>query len=604
MKRKASHTDLLAASAPQGGDNTVTLPYTPGQWEPIVVPYADSIPFGETIQLYTNAITFTAHTITKLSTLAFRRFWTKPDIKPERVTRSDGARKKIILDASINDAKPPTDSKTSTTKKSSTDPKTSTTNNSPTDSKTSTTNNLLTYSKSLTTKTTTAPIKRDLLGRPLPYEDVYTRWWKHMDKYKNRPKNRHNENVRIAETGRCRFYYPGDENDDAMNSTIEDIIFDIDTGEDQDAEVEEVKRTYTQDEIDERIHAIVFDTTDYWPPVCEGDELDINNTHDDVEDYTADFDLDEEVQSCDDEVIVKTDQYDMIAQEEQVSKETVVKYLSFGQNGQVQTVKAILDDFDDPHALIERGQGKPLIPELTDEDYDILQVALDGTDNGSIELELVEGKLTTHDFKTLLPDLFNGNKLAWLNDNIINEYLSLLVEAEKARLGFTHTRNGSAPPVHAFASQWYTSMRNNPDSVTRWATRKNLGQGQFLDARLILIPICDQSHWRLIAIKPQDRLVEYYDSLNGEGDRYFLHVIEFLKKVLGREYSKGQWDFRNRPSVPQENNSDCGVFTCLNALCLLRQIDVSYLEACAEPGMTEPRCRLAVTLLKGQAIEF
>ena len=219
-------------------------------------------------------------------------------------------------------------------------------------------------------------------------------------------------------------------------------------------------------------------------------------------------------------------------------------------------------------------------------------------------MDLVPGKLTTHDFGTLMPDKFGGNSSGWLNDNIINEYLSALVETEKARLGFTHVRDGPAPPVHAFASQWYNTMKNKPEQVSRWALKKNLGQDKFLDARLILIPICDQSHWRLIAIKPQQKLVEYYDSLDNDGTRYCLHVMHFLHKVLGKKYCKGEWDFRKRPSVQQKNTSDCGVFTCFNALALLRQVDVSSLDKFAYAGMHQARERMAITLLTGKVTEL
>jgi hypothetical protein len=373
------------------------------------------------------------------------------------------------------------------------------------------------------------------------------------------------------------------------------------------------------------------------------DELHLNDTENDVEDYTADFDFEEDVEQdveedveddIEDDIdgsgdvgqlflcsqkgdmfygIQKRDYKDFheriseIAAELKVPKSIVVKFYDATKQGRVKTLEPLDDhdyNYNDPEASFQRGiYESPLVTPPTEEEREPLVDAVLRTDEGVIQLDLVEGKLSTHDFKTLLPEPFGRSKgpSGWLNDNIVNEYLSILVEAEKARLGFTHSRDGPAPPIHAFASQWYSTMKSNPKSVARWAFRKNLGNEKFLDARLILLPICDRSHWTLIAIKPQDRLVEYYDSLNGNGERYKLHVLQFLHEVLGNAYTIGQWDFRNRPSAQQKNGSDCGVFTCLNALALLRQIDVCFLKDFAEDGMEAARERMAVTLLNGKA---
>ncbi|KNG46984.1 sentrin 17 [Stemphylium lycopersici] len=96
---------------------------------------------------------------------------------------------------------------------------------------------------------------------------------------------------------------------------------------------------------------------------------------------------------------------------------------------------------------------KPLITPLSGEELETLHAAAANTSNGrKADKWVIEQKLYARDFATLLPYLFNGDPRAWLNDNIVNEYLAILVAAKKKEAGFEHKRGGPAPPVHAFSS--------------------------------------------------------------------------------------------------------------------------------------------------------
>lgn len=243
---------------------------------------------------------------------------------------------------------------------------------------------------------------------------------------------------------------------------------------------------------------------------------------------------------------------------------------------------------------------KPLVAPLTEEEKTLLDSAAAKTRYGlDQDAQVVKRKLSAKDFGTLLPKQFNGSARAWLNDEIVNEYLSILVGYEKHVAGFEHKRNGPAPPVHAFTSHWYTSVNKGVKSVERWAGRVQLAGKQFLDADLLLYPICDGSHWRLLAVKPRNRRIEYLDSLGLCGKKYIEKMREYLAHELKELYIADEWTVvEDQRSSRQLNGSDCGVFTLLNALALLRDEEAKRVVACE--GMLEARERIAITLMAGR----
>jgi len=241
---------------------------------------------------------------------------------------------------------------------------------------------------------------------------------------------------------------------------------------------------------------------------------------------------------------------------------------------------------------------RPLVTPLTDEEREQLLRTCDRTDQGRQRDAKIGNVLTAHDFSTLLPRMFNGDLRAWLNDNIVNEYLAILINEVKRKDGYVHKRDGPAPRVHAFSSQWFQSMNRNPQAVKRWAARRQLDGEQFLDASLVFFPICDEAHWRLVAVKPKQRTIVYCDSLGHDGTTYTSLVKSYLREVLEGAWDEDQWVVRSKKtSEKQKNASDCGVFTVLNALVLLRGEGPE--RVVSTEGMEAARLRIAATLLAG-----
>ncbi|PVI03517.1 cysteine proteinase [Periconia macrospinosa] len=246
----------------------------------------------------------------------------------------------------------------------------------------------------------------------------------------------------------------------------------------------------------------------------------------------------------------------------------------------------------------------PLISPLTDEEEATLEAKSKECDQGKrAEAKLTESRglgrasLTAHDFSRLLPALFNGSPMGWLNDEIINEYLAILVrffwDAEEYK-GYKHTTSG--PSVDAMSSYWY---KQQPAGLKRWFSKKNLLGQNFLRARLILLPICHQSHWRLAAIKPREKRIIYLDSLSYPQQEITDKILEALPEVLGDLYVPNEWTVEpTQQSIQQDNASDCGVFTLLNALVLVRGEE--HKRVICVDGMMDARRRIAITLLAGE----
>ncbi|OCK83674.1 cysteine proteinase, partial [Lepidopterella palustris CBS 459.81] len=208
--------------------------------------------------------------------------------------------------------------------------------------------------------------------------------------------------------------------------------------------------------------------------------------------------------------------------------------------------------------------------------------------------------LTAHDFGTLLPSDFGGAASGWLNDDIVNKFLSVIIEKEQQNRGYVKSTKKS-PPVHAYASQWWTTV-NKPkgcENLTKWSKRAHLQGRQLLHADLILFPICESSHWTLLAVRPKDRSIEYLDSLSGNHARYLNKVREYIGTELGDLYIAGEWKEITHRSSRQNNSNDCGVFTLFNAFALLRGRNPG--EAVQAEDMPDARRQIAATLLQGDA---
>lgn len=277
---------------------------------------------------------------------------------------------------------------------------------------------------------------------------------------------------------------------------------------------------------------------------------------------------------------------------------------------ETQISKELLEDLEEGFKQLLAQQPlpppppKPLIAPLSDSERTQLQdLAAKSSHGKNGSYPIIPDKISARDFGTLLPAMFNGSAMAWLNDEVVNQYLATLVKTLNDDCGFTYKRGGPAPPYHAFSSHWYSSIQGGVKKVERWAGRVGLGGRQFMDAKVVLFPICDGSHWRLLAVKPREHTIEYLDSLGWDGSKYVKKLREYLKHELKELYNEEEWTIlETQRSSRQLNGSDCGVFVLMNALVVVLGHEMNKVVACN--GMQEARERIALTIITGNAVEL
>lgn len=209
------------------------------------------------------------------------------------------------------------------------------------------------------------------------------------------------------------------------------------------------------------------------------------------------------------------------------------------------------------------------------------------------------GRLQARDFQKIVPPSGKAGMDAWLNDESINEYLSLITKHANKDI-----KPKSTPRMHAFSTFFYTSLKTGGyKKVARWAKRANLAGSALLDVEKIFIPINpNQSHWTLAVIQPRIRLITHYNSL-GSGSKAYLDVIcEWLRGELGSGFNKDDWELDYAAESPQQmNGSDCGVFTVTTAKQIM--LGISPMTYGASDIPTQRR-RMVAELVNGDLLQI
>nr|XP_023996679.1 sentrin-specific protease 5-like isoform X2 [Salvelinus alpinus] len=154
-----------------------------------------------------------------------------------------------------------------------------------------------------------------------------------------------------------------------------------------------------------------------------------------------------------------------------------------------------------------------------------------------------------------LEDLSTLDDQNWVNDQVINMYGELIMEATQNK-------------VHFFNSFFHRQLvAKGYEGVKRWTKKVDL-----FSKRLLLIPIHLEIHWSLITVDIANHHIHYYDS-QGIVFKYTMeNILSYIlaeaeeKKQTG--YQKG-WKTTINKGIPQQkNDSDCGVFILEYCKCL------------------------------------
>ncbi|NWI97585.1 SENP2 protease, partial [Pitta sordida] len=180
--------------------------------------------------------------------------------------------------------------------------------------------------------------------------------------------------------------------------------------------------------------------------------------------------------------------------------------------------------------------------------------------------------------KVTREDICTLQHLRWLNDEVINFYMNLLVERSKKE-GY--------PALHAFNTFFYPKLCSGGyKAVRRWTRGVDLFKQD-----LILVPIHLTAHWTLLVIEIRKKTIKYFDSLGQKGDNICKTLLQYLqeesREKRNLELTVSEWTLRNPKFpflyIPQEipqqtNGSDCGVFVCKYADFISRDKPITFTQ--------------------------
>nr|XP_042117534.1 sentrin-specific protease 2-like [Peromyscus maniculatus bairdii] len=167
--------------------------------------------------------------------------------------------------------------------------------------------------------------------------------------------------------------------------------------------------------------------------------------------------------------------------------------------------------------------------------------------------EILTSAFKLHITRGDIHTLENGE---WLNDEVINFYMNLLVERNNKK-GY--------PALHVFNTFFYPKLKHGGYcSVKRWTRGIKL-----FEKEIILVPIHQKVHWSLIVIDLRKQSIIYLDSMGQTGQSICETIFEYLqnesKTRRNVELDPLEWKRYSMTSkeIPQQlNGSDCGIFTC------------------------------------------
>ncbi|KAJ8410096.1 hypothetical protein AAFF_G00211370 [Aldrovandia affinis] len=205
---------------------------------------------------------------------------------------------------------------------------------------------------------------------------------------------------------------------------------------------------------------------------------------------------------------------------------------------------------------IETGLG-PEFPVLTKEILQEVSRALGQNDPNLVLSSAFKLRITQKDLATL-------RESSWLNDEVINFYLNLVMSRSEQDGGLK---------VYAFSTFFFPKLRGGGHAaVRRWTKAVDI----FL-YDIILVPLHLGVHWSLAAIDLKAKSVKYYDSMGQRHDDICSLLLLYLKDEHNTKKSKdlevSKWVVSSLKSseIPQQHNgSDCGVFACKYADCIAR----------------------------------
>ncbi|CAH1789466.1 unnamed protein product [Owenia fusiformis] len=213
--------------------------------------------------------------------------------------------------------------------------------------------------------------------------------------------------------------------------------------------------------------------------------------------------------------------------------------------------------------FIESEDEAEELPELTDEIQARINNALSSRNPNEVLVDAFRLEVTRRDIATL-------TGLNWLNDQVINFYMELLMARGK---------QDNRPSVHAFNTFFYPKLMSQGHSgLRRWTRKIDLFSMDY-----IVVPVHLGMHWCLAIVDFPKKQLRYFDSMGGKN----IQCLEAIKSYLLAEsldkkkqtFDMSEWTMVIEKDIPQQQNgSDCGMFACKFSEYITRNAPISFTQ--------------------------
>ncbi|KAL7275308.1 hypothetical protein RUND412_001751 [Rhizina undulata] len=209
----------------------------------------------------------------------------------------------------------------------------------------------------------------------------------------------------------------------------------------------------------------------------------------------------------------------------------------------------------------KREAVSPLSPELEKEVAKLSrEIASDiKWHKSKLYVEKFNIPIRTEDMQRLLPG-------TWLNDEIINFYMTMICERTK------QSADGKKKAIFHNTYFWKKMKDQGHSAVNRWARRQGFGGLELLKLDHLFIPVhVGENHWCMAVINFKQKRFEYYDSLGGsinpkDRPQPYKVMRDYVKCETGGKHDFSEWvDYAMKGAPQQNNSSDCGVFSLKTA---------------------------------------
>lgn len=246
-------------------------------------------------------------------------------------------------------------------------------------------------------------------------------------------------------------------------------------------------------------------------------------------------------------LLIEEERY-LLKKRQRLEKDKIEKELAFKFSQQLHLDSSKLSGIYLQEDLIDEEEDE--FPELQEEHLNLIENALISSPADEVLVSAFSISITRRDVHTL-------KGLNWLNDEIINFYMSLICERSKQETAKSYLK------THAFTTFFYPKLiKDGYASLKRWTRKIDI-----FSYDLLIVPVHLGLHWTLAVIDFTNKEIRYYDSMNGNNGECLKSLKNYLleehKDKKGSPIDLSDWNCLHIKNLPQQmNGSDCGMFAC------------------------------------------